>query len=242
VGFNQILTNAKITNNGRNINFDFGNITNTNTDDNASEIITLIYTVVSANNNQIYNGRTRNNNASWKWNDNQSINDEAPNITIVELNLTIAKNSNISTEDKGSIITYTINVKNTGNSLAFDVAIGDLLPNGMKYVSNSFGSNSIYPVTEDLDSLSTLSAKLSQINANETISITYQAKIQQSVLPGQKLTNTAKVEWSSLLGNKTTTTSPYIKMQLKEQGILQIQEEMKMIMSQMIQMSLMLLG
>jgi fimbrial isopeptide formation D2 family protein/uncharacterized repeat protein (TIGR01451 family) len=118
--------------------------------------------------------------------------------------------------ESGDIVTYTIVVQHTAGSEtdAFDVVITDLLDAGSQDIKIAdVGDISVVTsdasVNEDsapvLDGNSTGFSCQYDIPNGESVTITYTAKIQDTIQPGDTLTNDVDVAWSSLPGGLSGT-------------------------------------
>lgn len=119
-------------------------------------------------------------------------------LTIVEPALTLTKTANPAAQALGDLVTYTINLTNTGSntSAAFDLVITDTLPAGLTYEPNS-ASLALADVTIAGQNLT---FRISTLASGASTSFTYQARIASSASVGTALTNSASVTWKSLSG------------------------------------------
>ena len=160
------------------------------------------------------------NNAVWAWTGG-SFTTSAPDVTIVEPNLTIAKTANVNFIANGSAATFTLEISHTpsSNADAFDVVISDVLPPGLDYVANSINCDA---GEQDPDVGScvydagtrTIKAQWSvftQLPANARGIIRFGVVGNESIPANGNLTNIANVEWTSLPGNKIITQSFFNK-------------------------------
>ena len=160
------------------------------------------------------------NNAVWAWTGG-SFTTSAPDVTIVEPNLTIAKTANVNFIANGSAATFTLEISHTpsSNADAFDVVISDVLPPGLDYVANSINCDA---GEQDPDVGScvydagtrTIKAQWSvftQLPANARGIIRFGVVGNESIPANGNLTNIANVEWTSLPGNQIITQSFFNK-------------------------------
>ncbi|MEG1528552.1 MAG: hypothetical protein RR248_05610 [Clostridia bacterium] len=91
----------------------------------------------------------------------------------------------------GDTLTYTINLKNTGNVPANNVVVTDVIPSGTTYVAGS--TTSTAPFTGDPTSAITLT---NPIPAGGTVTITFKVKIANSAPVVNPIPNTAKVDYA----------------------------------------------
>ncbi len=139
--------------------------------------------------------------------------DELPDHTVsTQFPVVLPNNPILSTSDKscvqlgtstpcnqaslnpGEKVTYTINVKNTGDTDAFNVkVVDDIDENKLENITN------IAPDPESLDnSLEKITWNLGTIEAGEGKTITYNATIQSTVTNGQRIENRAIVSADNL--------------------------------------------
>jgi fimbrial isopeptide formation D2 family protein/uncharacterized repeat protein (TIGR01451 family) len=126
--------------NGRRIAWNFRTITNTDTNNSQPETIILTYTAVVLNltgspDNVL--GQLRKNNVLATYNTTGTIAlVTAPNVTLVEPALTLAKTANPTVGDAGDVITYALSLTPAAggtNADAYDVVLTDTLPAFMVY-------------------------------------------------------------------------------------------------------------
>lgn len=208
-GFAAVLANAAVTNNGRELNLDFGTLSNSNADDSTTETITITYDVVVLN--VIGNDRhdSRNNNARLRYvrdgvNHDQTA--QATDITIEEPNLQITKNIITSGPfDAGDTVTYEWHIRNPAGaniSAAYDVALSDTLHADTTYVGGSLaihsGCTSAAPALTA--AAPTLTATWVSLAVGEECRIRYQVILDTAVQAGSTLPNTADIDWTGLPG------------------------------------------
>ena len=119
----------------RRVTFNFGTVTNINTQD---QTLTILYRAIVLNNNQNQDGLSLNNSAQLIWN-NIPLNPVSTTVQIVEPDLSIDKTSNVSTIEVGSEVTFTLTIQHTQNSHtdALDVVVEDALPTALDFVNGS---------------------------------------------------------------------------------------------------------
>lgn len=91
----------------------------------------------------------------------------------------------------GDIITYTLNVKNTGNTPANNVIITDSVPLGTTYVAGSTTSNVSF--TGDPTTSIKLTAPLA---ASQIVTISFKVKIGNTIPSPNPITNEAKIDYA----------------------------------------------
>ena len=229
-GFAGVLTNATIGNSGalpvgagRVASFNFGTLTNSDTNNAVAETITIRYTVVVIDSTANTRGGLRNNSAVWSWNNGvgtQTVTTSAPNATIVEPKLSVVKTANPTTGDAGDTITFDLVVQHTapGNADTFNVALNDVIPAGMSYVAGSVANPAGLAPTSYGEAGGTITAAWDSFPLGSTSTIRFQVKLLGSVSPGQIITNSATTTYTSLPGNVTTAQSTFNTLSTERTG------------------------
>lgn len=201
VGTGTSPSNTTVTSNGRIITFDFGTITNSNTDNAVAETITIRYTVVMLNVASNTSGATRNNLAQLTWEEGSTSTQSASNVTVVESDLRINKTITQNGHDAGDIVTYQLTITNTSSVTAHDVVVVDTIPTGLTYVAGSWTQTAGVAGTLSDAGAPTLQATWASLEGGQVVTLTYSATIDSNVAPGQQLVNNARATWSSLPGD-----------------------------------------
>ncbi len=97
--------------------------------------------------------------------------------------LRLVKTASNETPDVGSTITFNIVVTNDGPSSATNVTVEDVLPNGFAYVAASISSNAGgtgATITPSDASAPTLSWTINQLDKDESVTLSLQAKVNAS--------------------------------------------------------------
>ncbi len=198
--------NPVISNNGRTITLDLGDIINANTDNTTAETLTFQYRVIVLNVSGNQAGTLLNNEAVFEFDNNGSFTASAANVRVIEPTVNTAKTVLPPTSgDAGDVITFSITMNNPvgmNAAIAHDVTWSDPIPANMAYVPGSFAvgaCTSVLPVLDD-SGPSPLLATWTSIQPGQSCTLTFQATIDFTVLPGQTLTNTAQTRWTSLPG------------------------------------------
>ena len=198
------------------VNFALGNITNNNADNAQTESITLTYRVVVTNSNVVTAGAQLNNGVEFIYDtdgdgqnngpgDGSTI-DQAPNVTVLEPELSVTKAVSDTVPHLGQTITYTVVVTNEGvpfGTDAMDVNVVDSLPTGMVFHPGSVTVDG-QPLlsASGVASNSTgnaLNLTLDQVDYDSSVTITYQATVSSDTADfGASLANQVGVNWSSL--------------------------------------------
>ena len=156
----------------------------------------------------------------------------AANVTVISPELQVTKtavdttNGNSAppiTGDAGDTITYTIVVEHAPSSDtdAFDLALTDVVPAGMTYITNSASlvSGDAFTSLSFDGGTQTLTIGWVSFPLGHSATISFQATINSSVSPGQALTNTANLQWTSLSGDyHSASRSPYSTLAVERTG------------------------
>jgi fimbrial isopeptide formation D2 family protein/uncharacterized repeat protein (TIGR01451 family) len=131
-------------------------------------------------------------------------------VDVVEPVLTIDKASTVvagQALDAGAIVSYTITIQHAGTSdaPAYDLKLADLIPSGMSLVAGTL-SASTGTISSTGNAIS-WSADQYLLGAT-AVTITYQAKLLDSVTPAQALSNTATLDYDSNPADPVTPGSP----------------------------------
>lgn len=120
-------------------------------------------------------------------------------ITIEDINntLSIVKLENISTAIVGDIVTYTLEVTNTGNILYNDVIIQDTLASQLKFRPNSLMINNISS-SANIES----GVNIGILDIGEEVTLIFEAIIN-NILDGNIIENTANATYSVNIGNQS---------------------------------------
>lgn len=220
--------NPIISNNGGTATWDFGTITNNDTNNGVAETITINYSVVMLNVTGNDRNVTRTNSARWQWSGG-SVTRSAPNLTIVEPTLQVSKTPNPNHGDAGDTITFTVTISHAAasNADAFDVSLTDTIPAGMTYVAGSLAPVAASQTPASLTySGGVITGSWAGIPRNSgsppppynTAAFTFQVTLDGSVFPGQTIDNYAYIQWTSLPGDVTTPQSPYNTVSTERTG------------------------
>lgn len=131
-------------------------------------------------------------------------------IDVVEPKLAIDKTSTLAPGaalDAGAIVSYSITIAHASDSdaPAYDLSVADLVPAGMELVANTLTAS----VGTATASGNAIAWKADQLLLNGgTITITYQARLLDSVTPAQVLSNTATLSYDSNPADPVTPGAP----------------------------------
>lgn len=204
------LAAAVISSGGDEVTIDLGTLTNTNTDNTTTELLTLTYTVIVLNDPIVADSDTLNNRAELSWTEGLTF-DRAPNVRVHEPDLQITKSVSPNPADAGDTLTYTLVVAHSGASTAdaFDITLEDTLPSGLSYVPASLTNVSGVAAVLDDSGSPDFSATWTQLDLGQTSTIQFQATVDVGSLAGDETTNNATIKWSSLPGDETSPISTF---------------------------------
>ena len=208
--------NAAAVNQGRRIVLTFGTLTNTDTNNATDETITLDYTVAVLNAAGNNRGSTRNNAVSLAFTGGTAT-ASAPNVTIVEPTLQVVKSAVPTGGDAGDPVTFTVTLSHTGasNTTAFNVALTDVLPSGLTFVSAA-QTGGLAATT--LTTAGSLAATWDTFALGSTATFQIAATIDTGLGSGTVLTNTAPVTYTSLPLDVTATQSTFNTLAVERTG------------------------
>ncbi len=198
-----VISDTDSVNGNDRIVFNFGTITNAgdNVVNAGDEVVVRVQAVVLdiAENS---NGETSTNSASLEFSEGTLTDDVT--VTIVEPELEIVKDSDITNPDAGDIVTYTVTVDHTTASTvaAQDVVITDAIPAGVTLVEGSVtiisGSGS---VTQGNGAGETsVEITVGELALSEAITFTYEVSVDDLVAFGTDIINTANVNYDNVAG------------------------------------------
>jgi len=220
---------------GNLLTFNFGNITNTNTDNAVAETITIVYRAVVVDTNAAVTGfptgnqagTTLANSSSFTYTAtpdptgtavSKSIAATAAVVNVVEPALTVTDQlstdnvtyaSSLAAEQAGNTVYYKITISNAaGGPTAYDVAFEDALPaelDGAAIVSATINGVTSSNFQIVGDTLSAITTL--NIAAGTTVSIVVQGTLDYSVHPADVITNTSTVTWTSVSGSPGVLSS-----------------------------------
>lgn len=217
---NSLLTNTTISGNSFTVNL--GTLTNTNTDNNAPETMTLRFQAVVSNINGNQQGTNRNHtNAQFTWKANGSDQlatatdaDAVLNrVTVVEPDVSMTKdvvvNGSGNLGDAGDPLEYTLTISHAANSPdAFDLTFQDplsskIIDEAITTVTDSAGiltANDFEIVNGTLQLKSSVNVDLV---GSRTITIQVSGNLSSAVIPNEEIDSNATIAWSSLDGTVT---------------------------------------
>jgi fimbrial isopeptide formation D2 family protein/uncharacterized repeat protein (TIGR01451 family) len=179
----------------------------------APDTITFTYTVCVTNITLNQNGQTRNNAARLTYDGGGPLAAAAANTTIQEPALTIQKDAVPTTGDAGDTVTITLTLYHTpaSTATAYDVEITDVIPAGMVWNNNVQSINGPAPTVNTAGNptivFSWTDIPTTYVSGNP-VQFSFEVMLDNSVEPGETITNTADLEWTSLSGDPGQV-SPY---------------------------------
>lgn len=184
------------------VSFDFGEVINTADMDSNSDdqvVIEVVATLVNVPAN--VNGDALNNSVLVQFGSGLDASATAP-LDVIEPVLNVVKTGSISQGDAGDPVTYTVTIShaNTSTAIAQDLVLEDILPAEVLLTQGSLVVTSGPNFATVSDTGNTVAAGWTELLLGEEIVLQYQAQLQQTVQPGQSITNTANVEWDSIPG------------------------------------------
>lgn len=224
-----------VTNSGRTITFDLGDVTNADRDNAVAETITLTYRAVVLNVSSNQGGTTLGNAAELTWGADGSLAVAAADITVIEPLLDLTKAATNVTKgidgdyDAGDRIRYTLTLQHAGASAAdaFDVTLADPLPTygGQSILVDPVlvsvtdtggvvdatyfelvGSNPAGWTFQTLAGPPAVSFDL-PYDAARTITIVIEGDLSGIAFPTQSIINIGTVYWTSLDGEAVDRSS-----------------------------------
>jgi uncharacterized repeat protein (TIGR01451 family)/fimbrial isopeptide formation D2 family protein len=199
-------TNPVVTDFGHTVTFDLGTITNTNNDNGTAETIDITYEAVVLNVGTNASGTQLHNSAVLYWTGDQSFAGSAPDVTVVEPDMHVVKTATPTSGDAGNVIGFTVTITNpnvSNNTNAFEAEWSDAIPVGMTY-QGDIACTGTCPASFDDSNPKLLKGSWSEFDMGATATITYTAKLDDTVQSGASFKNTATILWTSLPGDYHT--------------------------------------
>jgi uncharacterized repeat protein (TIGR01451 family)/fimbrial isopeptide formation D2 family protein len=209
--------------NARVLTYNFGDITNSDTNNSTAETITIQYTAVVLNSASINRGWVRSNYAGLWW-DGGSQGANVTSVTVVEPTLQVNKTAAPTIGDAGDTITYTAVISHTGasNADAFEAHLRDdlsTLPVTLNLASITVTPSGCGSPTVTNNSTATMvDVSITPFPLGCSVTVTYQVTLNNTVFPGQVITNTAQVDWTSLPGDVSSPQTPNNSLSCERTG------------------------
>ena len=181
--------------NAETVTYSFGTVTNTA--DNVSDAKDQIVVEIQARAENLatnQNADVLRNSAQAVTNFSQS-NTATVDVDFVQPELDIQKSTTFTTGDAADVATYTVTIRHTGNSTnaAYNIAMGDILAPGISLVPGSAATNR----GSISETGGNISLNLASLALNESVTITYRAKLADTVVNGQTIRNTATLDYQT---------------------------------------------
>ncbi|MCQ3830866.1 DUF11 domain-containing protein [Microbulbifer elongatus] len=205
-----------VSENGQQVTFDLGDLTNVNRDNTSTETITITYAVLVENIIENQSGVALNNQADFAWDstddgqDNPTVQESASaeNITVIEPQLQVEKtfSSASSRIDANDPIDYTVVISHasTSETDAFDATFSDTLPpelGDVTLVSATLdGVDVLDRFVVNGNTISMAAGESFDLLMGETLTLQFSATVDEFIVPGTTITNVAFAEWTSIDG------------------------------------------
>ncbi|QTD48525.1 isopeptide-forming domain-containing fimbrial protein [Sulfidibacter corallicola] len=188
------------------LGLNFGTFTNS---DSAVRNLTLTYDVVVENILAIQDNATLTNSVTLDLTNPAGGGSEqfgdTTSLTVGEPNLTLAKTitSNTAGLDSGDSVSFQIVVGNTGTTTAFDVVVTDVLPTGLENATSLVvsGTTGGAETPTFVNNGGDWSSSAFDVPVGATVTITFDATLSNSVVPGQTIQNRADSTFTSRDGS-----------------------------------------
>ncbi|MEM7053203.1 MAG: isopeptide-forming domain-containing fimbrial protein [Pseudomonadota bacterium] len=184
------------------VSFNFGQVINTAdgvVDDNDRIVIEVVATLVNESANS--NGDELTNTALVQFGPGLDASASAE-IDVVEPILEIQKDGSITDGDAGDPVTYMVTIDHATASAADaqDLVFQDVLPAGLTLNVGSISVTSGPNFDANTSAGNTIALGWTDLLQSETIVLEYEAVLNNTVAPGETVTNTANIEWTSIAG------------------------------------------
>ncbi len=219
-GFAGALANASISAGGNDFTIALDTLTNSDTNNATTETIRVTFTAVVLNIAAAQNGVDLVN-AATVFYTSGNVTATAPTVTVMEPVLVVDKSPSSPAGDAGgAAITYSIVISHSASSTAdaFDVALEDILPAGLNFVSGSLlHVGGVVPAVL-FESGGTLTASYDSLPLGSTSALQFAATLNETTLPGQTVTNSATLAYTSLPSDVTAPMSPHNGLSTERTG------------------------
>jgi len=231
---NLVTNHLSVDAGGAGFTLDFGELSNTNTVNADLETIVVEYQAVVLNVVGNTTGTALDNQVTLYYDEadgsDHHITDDAPDVTVVEPELTVVKTVDNASPDAGDTVHFTITVTNSGTVTAFDISLADTMPldgltvqndliitdelgnpiswtgvSGSNDATDFFTSQGITLLDRGADSLD-LDGDVG-LDRDDVLTITFSAVVDSDVHAGENLTNCIDIEWESLEDDNTVYTT-----------------------------------
>ncbi len=144
------------------------------------------------------------------------------NTAVVDASLSAIKNTDSLVQSTNGTITYTVVVRNNGNTTANAVTLTDLVPEGTAFIPNSVTINSVSVPNANPN----VGILLNSIAPSEIVTVTFQALVQ-SIPIVNPISNTARIDYTFIadpaapIVSRTITSNP-VFTQISDANILSL--------------------
>ncbi|MFN8381401.1 MAG: sortase [Anaerolineales bacterium] len=215
--FSGACADIAVSNNGQDVTFNLGNITNANRINTTADTITIEYVAVVLNQSSNQGGTLLNNEAKFFTGATQlGATQNASTVSIIEPNVNITKTVAPTTGDAGDSFTYTITLSGATSTDAFDVTLNDDIDSLMENLVLSGVTDTASQVTAAnfnfvpaTGILTTVTPFDIPVSASRQIVLTFTGTVSYSATPGQVIPNNANVQWTSMDGVVSNRSSYY---------------------------------
>ncbi len=198
-GFNTALSGANVTSNGGQFVINLGDLTNSNTDNNTPDTLTLVYRGIPTNAGGCSAGATRNTNMTLTWDTSNSVANSAP-LTVVEPSITTAKTFTTSGGDAGDTKTIQLTVtaaSGSNRSTAHNVVTTDDLT-GTNFIYNGNLTSVSGPAPASMsESGGIVSLNWNSLAPGQSAVVRFDVTLSDSTQAGESYSNTANSTWTS---------------------------------------------
>ena len=210
-----IAAAAVIPADGSSVTFDFGTLTNTDTDSGVDETIVVEYRAVALNSASNDRGDALDNQATFNWATTRNVNASAASLNIVEPELTVSvSNATPATADAGDTVQFVVTLAHgpSSDADAFNVSVENLInsvTNHLAYDPSSLvvASNGGAVLQSQSDAGGDLGAVWTEFPLGATATLTFDVLVENSAPPQSDLDNDASIQWTSLPGDVGTPQS-----------------------------------
>ncbi len=204
IGTGPTPANVLVSNGGRTVSFNPGDIVNTDTNDGVAETITIRYraAVLNTAGNHATPTTDLANSAQFFWTGNSLTPVSSEATRVVEPDLQVQKSASPIQADALDTVGFTITIGHTAASTtdAYDITLDDVLPAGFAYEGASLTFVSGVPPIGLTESGGTISAAWTTLALGQTSTLQFQATVNALQQAGSSLSNTATIQWTSLPG------------------------------------------
>lgn len=203
---NSLTTDANAFGSGNDIFFKLGDVLNSDSDADLEYVVIEFNALVHNESGTFSNdsGDNRDNNFSVFAGGDLLADSNTVRVQVVEPRITVVKDAAPTTGDAGDTVTFTVRYTNSGTATAFEAILTDTLPTDLTLLTIDppvvSGTVTGYVFSSTANSFA---IDLASMNVGAYVEVTFTARINDNVLPGQVITNTASADWTSLPGTGT---------------------------------------